>query len=68
MPPNDTQCVGQNTSMKWLPDLPELHLYGGVKLCEAGLQVHGLGLGVVQVDGRLLVLVLVHVTQVGSQL
>jgi len=54
--------------MKWLPDLPELHLYGGVKLCEAGLQVHGLGLGVVQVDGRLLVLVLVHVTQVGSQL
>ena len=49
-------------------DLPELHLDGAVQLLQAGLQVHGLGVGVVQIDGGGLVLVFVDVAQVSPQL
>ena len=48
--------------------LPQLHVDGGVELNQARLQVHGLALGVVQVDGALLVLVLVDMAQMGAQL
>ena len=48
--------------------LPELHLYGVFKLAQARLQMHGLTVGVVQVDGALLVLVLMNMTQVRAQL
>ena len=49
-------------------DLPELHADGRVQLEEAGVQVQLLALGVVQVDGRRLVLVLLDQVQVVPQL
>ena len=49
-------------------NLPELHLDGVLELAEACLQMHGLTVRVVQVDGPLFVLVLVHVTQMRAQL
>ena len=39
-----------------------------VELTEPSLEVHGLAVGVIQVNGALLVLVLVNVAQVGPQL
>lgn len=46
------------------PHLPELHADGAVQLHQTCLQVHRLALGVVQVDGRALVVVPLDLTQV----
>ncbi len=48
--------------------LPQLHLDGAVELHESRLEMHRLTLRVVQVDGALLMLVLVNVAQVHPQL
>lgn len=48
-------------------DLPELHAYGTVQLHQAGLQVHGLALGVVEVDGGALVVMPLDLTQMHTQ-
>ena len=48
--------------------LPQFHLYSGVELHKTCLEVHGLGLGVLQVDGPVLVLVLVDMAKMGAQL
>ena len=46
--------------------LPQLHLDSAVELHKTSFQVHSLTLGVVQVDGTLLMLMLVDVAQVSS--
>ena len=48
--------------------LPELHLDGRFQLNKTRVQMHGLGVRVIQVDGSLLMLVFVDVTQMGAQL
>lgn len=48
-------------------NLPELHADGAVQLHQACLQVHGLALRVVQVDGGALVVVPLDLTQVHSE-
>lgn len=48
-------------------DLPELHADGTVQLHQACLQVHGLALRVVQVDGGALVVVALDLPQVHTQ-
>lgn len=45
-------------------NLPELHADGAVQLHQTGLQVHGLALRVVQVDGGALVVMPLDLTQV----
>ena len=48
--------------------LPKVHLNCAIQLDKASFQMHSLTLGVVQVDCTLLVLVLVNVSQMGTQL
>lgn len=51
-----------------LTDLPELHADGAVQLHQTCLQVHGLALRVVQVDGGALVVVALDLAQVHTQI
>lgn len=48
--------------------LPQLHLDGTVQLNQASVKMHGLGLRVVQIDGTLLVLMLMDVAQMHAQI
>ena len=48
-------------------DLPQLHADGTVQLDQTGLQVHGLALRVVEVDGGALVVVALDLAQVHAQ-
>lgn len=48
--------------------LPELHVDGRLQLNKTRVQMHGLRFWVVQVDGPLLVLVLVDVAKMSAQL
>lgn len=48
-------------------DLPQLHANSAVQLDQTCLKVHGLTLGVVQVDGSALVVMSLDLTQVHSQ-
>ena len=56
---------GYTISMR--TDLPQLHADGTVQLDQTGLQVHGLALGVVEVDGGALVVVALDLAQVHAQ-
>lgn len=48
-------------------DLPQLHANSAVQLDQTCLEVHGLALGVVQVDGGALVVMTLNLPQVHSQ-
>lgn len=48
-------------------DLPQLHADSAVQLDQACLKVHGLALGVVQVNGSALVVMSLNLAQVHSQ-
>lgn len=48
-------------------NLPELHAYGTIQLHQTRLQVHGLALRVVQVDGCALVVVPLDLTKMHAQ-
>lgn len=48
--------------------LPQFHLNGTLQLRETCFLMHSLTVRIVEIDGSLIVLVLVDVTQVSSQL